>query len=366
MPDPLKNMYNHESISTLAADIQQAYPPFQADNFLLSVMDDTWDSLELKARARKITINLGKYLPPNYREAIAIIDKVVMNYSDSWLDGNFSMIFPDFVEVFGLDDWDTSISALERYTQYASGEFAVRPFIINHEQRMMAQMYAWARHESNHVRRLACEGCRPALPWAQALPKFKKDPTPILPILEQLKTDPCKWVRKSVANNINDISKTHPDLVTRLAKEWYGQNEHTNWIVKHGCRTLLKKGNRDVLAIWGYDDVLSIDVHDFSLSVASIPIGESIPFSFAISSKDATKVRLEYGIDYVKSGGKTSRKIFKISETVLKENGRKTYTKSHSFADVSVRKHYPGIHSVTLIVNGTQRGKLDFVLKEPM
>jgi 3-methyladenine DNA glycosylase AlkC len=229
---------------------------------------------------------------------------------------------------------------------------------------MMAQMYAWSKHENEHVRRLASEGCRPALPWAIGLVKYKEDPSPILPILEQLKTDPSAYVRKSVANNINDISKTHPDLVVKLAKEWYGKNERTDWILKHGCRTLLKKGNRDALAIFGLDDVSSVDVYDFALGAASVSIGDDIGFSFMISSKEAVKARLEYGIDYVKSGGKRSRKIFKISEVTLKENEKKPYTRKHSFADVSTRKHYPGTHSVTLIVNGIEKGTMDFELSE--
>ena len=286
--------------------------------------------------------------------------KVVMNYG-SWLDG-FCSFFPDFVEVYGQDEvhWDVSIDALERYTKYASSEIAVRPFIINHEERMMAQMYAWSKHEDELVRRLACEGCRPQLPWGQALPKYQKDPAPILPILEQLKTDPSLHVRKSVANNLNDISKTHPDLVAKLAKEWYGKCEYTDWIVKHGCRTLLKWGNRDVLAIFGYHDLTSIDVDDFSLEAPSVSIGGDITFSFAILAKKPTKARLEYGIDYVKSNGKRNRKLFQISEVLLKENEKKYYTKKHSFADLSTRKHYPGTHSITLIVNGVVRGKLDF------
>jgi len=283
-----------------------------------------------------------------------------MNYG-SWLEG-FAWFFPIFVEVFGQDeaDWDLSMGALERYTPYSSSELAVRPFIIKHEARMMAQMVAWSKHENELVRRLACEGCRPALPWAPAINSFKKDPSPILPILEQLKTDSSLHVRKSVANNLNDISKTHPDLVVKIAKEWYGKHEHTNWIVKHGCRTLLKKGNREVLAIFGLHDVTSVDVDGFALEAASVSIGGDLVFSFSISTKEATKARLEYGIDYVKSTGKRNRKIFQISETSLKENEKRSYTKKHSFADVSTRKHYPGVHSVTLIVNGVERGALDF------
>ena len=355
----LKNMYNHDSLREIALDIQSVYASFQVGEFLKSTMDGTWDDLELKARVRQISTNLGRYLPADYREAISILDKAVVNYS-----GFFGTIFPDFIEVYGLDytNLELSICSLERYTVYSSSEFAVRPFIINYEDRMMTQMYAWSKDENEHIRRLASEGCRPQLPWGQALSKYKKDPAPVLPILEQLKADPSLYVRKSVANNLNDISKTHPDLVARLAKDWYGKNEYTNWIVKRGCRTLLKNGNRDVLAIFGYHDGTFIDIDDFTQSARAISIGDEITFSFAVSVKEATKVRLEYGIDYVKSNGKRIRKIFQISEISLKENEKKSYAKKHSFTDLSTRKHYPGIHSITLIVNGAERGKLDFEL----
>ena len=362
MADLLKNMFNPESIRDIALAIQSVYKTFQVDEFLKSTIDETWNDLELKARGRKISINLGKYLPANYGKALTIIDKVVESHSEGFL----GFVFPDFIEVYGQDEinWDLSISALERYTVFWSSEFAVRPFIINNEKRMMKQMYAWSKHENEFVRRLASEGCRPALPWGIALNSFKKDPSPILPILEQLKNDPSLHVRKSVANNLNDISKTHPDLIAKLAKKWYGKTEYTNWIVKHGCRTLLKKGNRDVLAIFGYDELTPVTVDDLKLSATSITIGEDITFSFTIFTKKATKVRLEYGVDYVKSNGKRNRKIFQISEISLKDNEKKMYTKKHSFADVSVRKHYPGKHSITLIVNGTERGTLDFEVKK--
>nr|WP_134794215.1 DNA alkylation repair protein [Clostridioides difficile] len=316
-------------------------------------MDETRNNLELKARCRKISMSLGMYLPEDYKEALSILEKSVTGFY-------FAFFFPDFVEVYGQDDvnWDLSISALERNTKYWSSEFAVRAFIIKDEERMMAQMRKWSKHKNEHVRRLASEGCRPQLPWGQAISKFKKDPTPVLPILEQLKTDTSTYVQKSVANNLNDISKTHPDLVISIAKDWYGKNKPTNWIVKHGCRTLLKKGNRDVLALFGYDDTTSINIQDFTLETTSISIGENLTFSFKILAKKATKTRLEYGIDYVKSNGKRNRKIFKISEVSLKENEKKSYMKKHSFADVSVRKHYPGIHSITIIINGVEKGNL--------
>ena len=359
MAEAWKNMLNLDSVTVFAKAIQSVYKEFPVDEFIKSTVDETWNDLELMARGKKVTVNMKAYLPQDYSEALSIMDKAIV-VSDDF----FKLCFPTYVEMYGQDDenWDLSMHAMELYTQYSSSEFAVRPFIIKHEKRMMEQMYTWSKHENEHVRRLSSEGCRPALPWGQALVSFKKDPSPILPILEQLKADPSAYVRKSVANNLNDISKTHPDLVAKLAKEWYGKHEYTDWIVKHGCRTLLKKGNRDVLAIFGFHDVSSVDAHNFALDKNSVAIGEEFTFSFDIHTKEATKVRLEYGVDFVKSNGKRNRKIFQISEISFANNQKKAYSKKHSFEDLSTRKHYPGSHSITLIVNGTERGTLDFEL----
>ncbi|MCL2364762.1 MAG: DNA alkylation repair protein [Defluviitaleaceae bacterium] len=355
MADLIKNMYSREYLHNLAADLRAAYAPFAAEEFVGAVMDDTWASLELKGRMRQITVKLRDFLPADYAEAIGVINRVIVNYG-TWLEGFGMMSFPDFVEVYGLDDWEVSMAALERYTPHASAEFAVRPFILRDPQRMMTQMDAWAQSDNPHVRRLASEGCRPALPWAQALPIFKKDPAPILPILERLKTDPDLYVRKSVANNLNDISKTHPEWVAKLARQWYGQNAHTDWIVKHGCRTLLKKGNRDVLALFGFGDADAVEVTDLAVDTPEVAMGQDLRFSFTISAKKTLRVRLEFVIDFVKANGKTARKIFQLSEQTMKAGETKRYVKKHAFIDLSTRKHYPGTHRVTLVVNGVERG----------
>jgi len=371
MAEAWKNMFNKETVSGFARAISAVYEPFEVDKFIKTTVDDTWESLELMARGKRITTQMREFLPKDYNTALRIMDKVIVD-----CEPFFKMCFPTFVELYGQDeaDWDLSMHAMELFTQYSSSEFAVRPFIVKHEKRMMQQMYAWSKHENEHVRRLSSEGSRPALPWGQALNSFKKDPSPVLPILTQLKTDPSAYVRKSVANNINDISKTHPDLIAKLSKDWYGKHEYTDWIVKHGCRTLLKKGNRDVLAIFGFHDVSSINISGFTLkakssikneSGLSIPlarIGEDICFTFTVKTNEATKIRLEYGIDYMKANGKRNRKIFQISELLFKANQNKTYEKNHSLEELSTRKHYPGLHSLTLIVNGTERGTLDFEL----
>lgn len=363
MPELMKNRYHDQSLRELALRVKAVYPPFRTDGFVSDIMDATWEGRELKARMRQIAVNLGRYLPDDYETALGVIDLVVAGYPAGFNDFTL-MYFPDFVEVYGQDarHWELSMAALERYTPLSSSEFAVRPFIINHEARMMRQMEEWAGHDNEHVRRLASEGCRPQLPWGQALSSFKKDPSPVLDVLERLKADPSLYVRKSVANNLNDISKTHPALVAKIARHWYGENEHTNWIVKHGCRTLLKKGNRDVLELFGFADAECVEVGGFALGASSVCVGQDMAFSFWIEPQKETKVRLEYGIDYVKANGKRSRKIFQISELSFKKHGKKPYTKKHSFANNSTRKHYPGVHSVTLIVNGAERGTLDFEL----
>ena len=357
MAELLKNKLTASSLREFAAAIKSAYEPFPIDDFVRSVMDERWGGLELKARGRQVTLGMAKYLPSAYEQALGVLDKIAHECR-----GMERLSFSDFVEVFGQDErhWDLSMGALARYTIGSTSEFAVRPFIIKHEKRAMAQLYAWATHENEEVRRLASEGCRPALAWEQALVSFKKEPAPILPILEKLKADPSLYVRKSVANNLNDISKTHPDLVARLAREWYGKHEHTDWVVKRGCRTLLKKGEREALAIFGYDNADAVQACDFAIQTESVPLGGALSFSFNIRAKEATKARLEYGIDYVRANGKRNRKIFQISEIPLQANASRAYVKKHSFAEVSARKHYLGTHAVTLIVNGAERGTLEF------
>jgi len=366
MPETYKDLFNADSLRKFGADFQSVRSEFPVEQFVATVMDEEWDDLELKGRWQHVTTVLRAYLPPDYAEALAVLDQVVANYS-GW-DGVYGMVFPYFVEAYGQDkaNWDLSMAAMENYTQYASAEFAVRPFIIADEDRMMAQMHTWTQHENEHVRRLASEGCRPALPWGQALKSFKTDPAPVLPILEALKADPSAYVRKSVANNLNDISKTHPELVVQLARDWQGESDHTDWIVKHACRTLLKRSNREALALFGFGDSESVNASHFVLDAPrvapAISIGDDLEFSFVVQADSDTKVRLEYGIDFVKANGKRNRKVFQISESAMTAGEQRSYTRKHSFADLSTRKHYSGPHSLTLIINGVERGTLDFEL----
>jgi 3-methyladenine DNA glycosylase AlkC len=223
VPEPLKNLYNKSFFNELINVLCQVYPCFPHQRFLKLIFDDDWDEKELKARMRHITLCLHQCLP-DYDQAIPILKAAAAHFQNTFEH----MFFPDYVECYGLDDYDISVDALEHFTQFSSSEFAVRPFIIKYPDKMMSQMNRWATHDNEHVRRLASEGCRPRLPWAMQLPLFKLDPAPVMHTLARLKNDESLYVRRSVANNLNDISKDHPEIVVQIAKSWFGNNKHTD------------------------------------------------------------------------------------------------------------------------------------------
>ena len=267
MAEPFKNMYNEQFFDLFTKDLKLVIDDFDAHGFVSQVMDDEWEGRELKQRWIHITSILKKFLPADYKEAIAkileLLDHVKSTRPDfSVIDDTkfglmleYGVILNNYVEQYGLDDYETSVKAIEKITQFTSCEFVTHPFIIKYPDEMMKQMLVWSKHGHWGVRRLASEGCRPRLPWAMALPNLKKDPTPIIPILENLKNDPARFVRLSVANNLNDIAKDNPEIVIDLAKKWKGESKEVDWIIKHGCRTLLKQGIPEVMELFGFDSV---------------------------------------------------------------------------------------------------------------
>lgn len=259
------------------------------------------------------------------------------------------------------------MSALAHFTKYASSEFAIRAFILQDETRTMRQMLDWAKSDNHHVRRLASEGCRPRLPWAIALPAFKKDPQPVLKILKSLMSDDSEYVRRSVANNLNDISKDNPDIVIQWAERWLDKNRETDRIIKHACRTLLKAGNQHVLSLFGFTEPGHIEVSQFKLQPA-VSLGEKLEFSFKLSSNETQisrgkigMCRIEFAIDFVKSNNSLSRKVFKIAEADYPEN-KKVVNRYFSFKEISTRKYYAGKHKLTVIINGVEMSSGTFIL----
>lgn len=379
MAEPFKNMYNEQFFDRFTKDLKLIINDFDSDQFVSQIMDDEWENREYKQRIVHIATILKKFLPADYKDAIAKILEL-LDYARNTLpdiskidDTKFGLILEygpvldNYVEQYGLDDYDTSVAAIEKITQFTSCEFSVRPFIVKYPDKMMKQMLVWSKHEHWGVRRLASEGCRPRLPWAMALPNLKENPAPILPILENLKNDPSRFVRLSVANNLNDIAKDNPEIVIELVKRWQGESQYVDWIIKHGCRTLLKQGNSEVMKLFGFDSIVKkVKIENFKISKLEVKVGDSLEFSFNLlnSNDKKTKIRLEYGIYYQKANGTLTKKVHKISEKEYTGNSTTPITRKHSFRIVTTRKFHLGLHQVAVIVNGNEYEKHSFELIE--
>lgn len=364
---PFKDLYSPQSVGRLGQYIKKVYPQFQKDKFENVVFDKGWKEKELKQRMRHITVSLHQFLPANFKESSAVLIDCVLQMRKEGIEslGIEFLSLPDYVEVYGLGDLKSSVKALEIITQFITCEFAVRPFIIKYGDKMLQQIDAWSKHPNHKVRRFASEGCRPRLPWGMALPALKKDPSPILPILERLKDDEHEWVRLSVANNLNDISKDNPDTVLKLFKKWHGKSKNADWVIKHASRTLLKQGNTVLMKLFGFGDDGSILHNDFKLETPKVKDGGELVFSFAVTnaSKKPQMVRLEYGMHYLRANGTHSKKVFKISERECKPGEVIVITRKQSFRPITTRVYYPGRQKVSLIVNGKERAIADFELK---
>ena len=349
MSDLLKDRYSRAFVERLAATTAAARPGFNASACTAAVLGDGWSTLELKQRMRRLSSTLHRFLPGPYPEQLAVLERVAPHFS-----GFEAMLFPDFVEQFGREDFEASLRALEWFTQFSSSEFAVRPFIVQYGARMMNVMRRWAAHENEHVRRLASEGCRPRLPWAMALPAFKQDPSPVLVILEALKSDSSEYVRRSVANNLNDIAKDHPEVVLEVARRWQGKTKPTDALVKHACRTLLKRGDPRALALFGFSPNAPAEVLGLQLSASRLRIGEDLRFQFEVRHRGngPLALRLEYAVDFVKANGRTARKVFQITEAVFPPAAPRDFARKHRFCDFTTRQHHPGEHLLSILVNG--------------
>jgi 3-methyladenine DNA glycosylase AlkC len=361
MAEKLKDRFLTESsVGAMADELKRVCPSLGRKKLLSLVLDDAFKGRELMDRMRHATSCLREVLPKSYRKALAVLRKAAPG-----IKGCEALCLPDYVERFGLEDWDLSLDALVLFTKYSSSEFAIRPFIMKNPKRAMTFMKKIAEDGDEKVRRFASEGCRPRLPWAVALPGFKKNPSPIIPVLEKLKDDESEFVRRSVANNLNDISKDHAGLVLDIGERWIGKSEETDWIVKHACRTLLKAGDSRAMRLFGFGDPRRIAVRSFEFGKKKLAIGGRTSFRFVleIKSKKACKVRLEYAVHFVKARGRTSPKVFKISEKTRRP-GEHRISGNHAFADLSTRKHYPGEHLFRIIVNGGEKAAATLLLTE--
>lgn len=360
MAERLKDQFfTPASLEQMADVLQAAYPPFERAHFLKLVMEDRrWESLELKDRMHHVAHCLGATLPKDFPHAVEILKEAAPQ-----INGFEGMALPDFIEIFGLEDWDTALPALGYLTRYASGEFAIRPFLDRDPERVLVYLHRWAEDENEWVRRLASEGSRPRLPWAMNLPRFQADPEPVLALLEKLKDDESETVRRSVANNLNDISKDHPERMLEVCEQWYGHSPRTDWIVKHACRSLLKAGHPRALRLFGFSPADRLTVENLEILPLAPAIGSDLQFSFllVVGGEQPALVRLEYAVDFVKARGRTSRKVFLLSEKSYPP-GRFSFQRKHSLVQRTTRTHYPGRHRITLLANGEPKAQAEFDL----
>ncbi len=366
MAELFKDLYTAKHINEVTISLSQIDDTFNSKCFIEEVLKDNWDVLGFKQRIQKIAELLNKYLPQDFERASDVLLAYVERLeSENKNQANLQYWFiPTYIEMYGFRYFETSMAAIERITRFVTCEFAVRPFYERYFDQMCKETILWTDHHDFRVRRLASEGCRTLLPWGKRVKELQENPQFIIGVLNKLKNDPHEWVRKSVANNMNDLSKHYPDLVINLMKEWYGQGKELDVLVKHGCRTLLKKGVPEVMRLFGYGTDGQIIVDEFSVISKDVEFGGGLEFEFKLRNKTSQKVlvRIEYTVYFKKANGSLTPKIFKISEIVMGPNEEVYRLKSHIIKKITTRKYYSGEHQIALVINGFEQRGVSFQL----
>ena len=373
MAEPFKNLLSRDVIEGMASHFKKYTPNFDEKSFISDATKGL-ELLELKARTDRITDTMIKYFPANFEEAGKIIlsslgsplgDDVSSGVVDSKGIAGWAITpLAHYVGLKGHKNFDLSMTLFKEMTKCASSEFGIRFFILEHPEKTLAVLKKWALDSNQHVRRLVSEGSRPRLPWAMHLPMFIEDPTPVIKILEILKDDESEYVRRSVANNLNDIAKDHPDIVAGIAEKWM-VNASTERIklIRHACRTLIKNGHIKTLAVLGYKQP-RIRETNIEILTPVVVFGEALEFSISIdsSSSQDQQLMIDYVIHHQKANGKTSPKVFKCRTANLLKNKTLKITKKHPIKKITTRVYYAGLHSIEVIINGVSMGKSNFQL----
>lgn len=364
----MKENLGQNAVVHLARLLSEATPDFAEEAFINDAITGLHE-LELKQRVNHLIKVLAIHLPDNFEQTVEVLTSVKHNWRNP--DGEDTLYsfaawpLTDYVAEYGTNDPVVALDVLKTLTPLFSAEFAVRTFIEQHFDLTYQQILLWAEDEDEHVRRLASEGIRPRLPWGKQLTQFCGDPTAIFPILEHLKDDPSLYVRKSVANNLNDISKDNPEQVIVLCRRWYeNATEERLWIIRHALRTLIKAGHPEVFPLLGYTSEPQVKLKNINLDKAVIKLGDTaaITVNLASNSAQTQKVVVDYKIHHVKANGKTTAKVFKWKNITLKPKQKLNLVKQHSFKPISTRKYYSGTHHIELLINGQPYGKKEFEL----
>lgn len=364
----VRDVFNPRVVNQLAADLKRAWRDFDAEGFRRTV-NAQLPALSFSQRAALIRDRLGEYLPNDFPRALEIILKALppamTAHELEGYDGFIVMPLNDYVAKYGLGHYDLSMNALYAMTQRFSAEGAIRAFILSEPQKTLRILARWAEDANPHVRRLVSEGTRPRLPWTMQLKPYIADPRPVLALLEKLKTDPVLMVRRSVANNLNDIAKDNPDLVVETLQRWKKiEDEGTQWLIRHAARTLVKQGNKNVLAVLGFETKPEVSITNLRLDPTKVKIGGEMAFSFEIRAQAKRKQSLviDYVIHHVKANGKRTPKVFKLTTKALNAGESVPISKRHSFRPISTRVYYAGAHRLELQVNGVVVAGVEFEL----
>jgi 3-methyladenine DNA glycosylase AlkC len=353
----LKEIFNAARLQHIATEMTAIYPAFNAKAFLKMANDGLAD-LSIMQRMARVSECLHAVLPLGYDESLEILRALAPRLNSGFV----SISLPHYVAMYGAHDFEQSMDALKYFTTFGSAEFAIRYFLRSDLQRSLALMQQWTLDENEHVRRLASEGSRPRLPWSFRLEQIQSDPTLAAGILDNLKADESLYVRKSVANHLNDITKDHPEWVLDLIEGWSLENKHTAWIAKHALRSLIKQGNQRALAIIGASGKAEVEIIGVKVEPAVIRLGEKITLSFDVKSTVAESQRLviDYAIDYVKANGGTSAKVFKLKALTLAGKATEQVSRGQQIKELTTRKHYVGEHAVHILVNGERLASTSF------
>jgi 3-methyladenine DNA glycosylase AlkC len=357
----LKEIFNVERLQHIADEMSAVYPPFDAQGFLKHAKRDL-AGLSVMQRMARVSESLHAVMPLDYPQTLEHLYALAPRLNSGFV----SLFLGHYVASYGLDDFQRSMAALKYFTTFGSAEFAVRAFLLKDFQRTLAVMQQWSLDDNEHVRRLASEGSRPRLPWSFRLAQVQADPRLCASILENLKADSSLYVRKSVANHLNDITKDHPDWVLDVIESWSLDNPPTAWIARHALRSLIKQGNTRALTIMGAGARAEVKIHQFKVEPPVIRLGERINLSFSLESTTSApqKLVVDYAIDYVKSAGHRAAKVFKLKAFTLGAGEQQHISREQHIRELTTRKHYPGKHAVHVLVNGERLGSAEFVLRD--
>lgn len=356
-------LFNREQVTILADLIKDVHTTFNKDDFINDCVN-SFPPLELKERMSSVRKELYNYLPKDYITCVEILSKALSNRKQ----GGF--IFGgvlEYIEIYGCTDEyvDYSLTKLGELTSALSSEFAVRPFFNKYPDKTLAIFEQWSKDEDFQIRRLASEGARPSLPWAM---NINVDYKIASKQLDNLYYDTERFVTRSVANHLNDISKIDPLFVLEKLDNWRKEgkqnNEEMNYIINHSLRTLIKKGHPETLKFLGYNLSPNIELSEISFMKNPIKIGENLEYSFDIISKDNTKLMIDYIVYYPSTTKRRNQKTYKLKVLDVRPNETYKINGKRSFKKISTRKMRPGIHEIEIQVNGNVYKKRHFEVIE--